>query len=136
MKVNDIPKYTSVETVMQLTRRQRQILYRQCKAGRSCYLVDVNYNTGGFYEDCFDYRGYFVGEHITHTYMSEEAKNDKEHKALEIIKEKRVDLDLLLRTFKFDNYELYNFEIGNGARSLTKEEHDLLKGCCYEKRQM
>ena len=68
MKVKDVPKYTTVDTVMQLTPRQRQILYRQCEGGRSCYLVDVNYGTGAFYERCFDNRGVFVGEHITHWY--------------------------------------------------------------------
>ena len=68
MKVRDVPKYTTVETVMQLTRRQRQILYRWCEGGRSCYLVDVNYGNGAFYESCFDNRGVFVGEHITHWY--------------------------------------------------------------------
>ena len=30
MKVNEVPKYTTVETVMGLTRRQRQILYKKC----------------------------------------------------------------------------------------------------------
>ena len=71
MKLNQIPKYTTVETVMQLTRRQRAILYRQCKNGRSCYLVDVNYNTGAFFENCFDHRGVFAGEFITDNYRKE-----------------------------------------------------------------
>ena len=60
-------------------------------------------------------------------FMNEVEVIKKELKALEIIKKKRVDLDLLLKTFKFNNYELYNFNIGNGARSLTQEEYDLLK---------
>ena len=76
IKLKDIRKYTSVETVMQLTRRQRQILYRQCVNGRSCYLVDVNYNNGDFFENCFDNRGVFVGEFVTHRYMSEELNHD------------------------------------------------------------
>ena len=50
---------------------------------------------------------------------------EKELKVLEIIKNKRVDLDLLLRTFKFNNYQLYNFEMSNGERNLIKEEYDL-----------
>lgn len=68
MKVRDVPKYTTVETVMQLTRRQRQILYRWCEGGRSCYLVDVNYGNGAFYETCFDKNGSFAGNHITNWY--------------------------------------------------------------------
>ena len=68
MKLKDVPKYTTVETVMQLTKRQRQILYRQCSNGRSCYLTDVNYNTGAFYEACFDERGVFVGSYVTDWY--------------------------------------------------------------------
>ena len=72
MKLKDIPKYTSIYTVMQLTPRQRQILYRHCVGGRSCYLIDVNCNTGSFYQDCFDYRGVFKGEFITHRYLTEE----------------------------------------------------------------
>ena len=61
LKVRDVPKYTTVETVMQLTPRQRMILWKQCQGGRSCYLLDVNYNSGGFFESCFDHNGHFRG---------------------------------------------------------------------------
>ena len=71
MKVRDVPKYTTVETVMQLTRRQRAVLYRQCQRGRSCYLVDVNYNNGGFFQNCFDSRGYFNGNFVTTWYKED-----------------------------------------------------------------
>ena len=77
MKVNEVPKYTSVETVMQLTKRQRQILYRHCINGRSCYLVDVNYGTGDFYENCFDNRGVFDGQFITRRYEQKELEESK-----------------------------------------------------------
>lgn len=71
MKVRDVPKYTTVATVMQLSRRQRAILYKQCSGGRSCYLTDVNYNTGAFFESCFDAEGDFVGDFVTHRYQME-----------------------------------------------------------------
>ena len=71
MKISDINKYTTMEKIMQLTRRQKSILYKQCVKGRSCYIVDVNYNTGYFFQDCFDYRGIFKGNFITDNYKEE-----------------------------------------------------------------
>ena len=76
MKVNEVPKYTTVETVMGLTRRQRQILYKKCINGRSCYLIDVNHNTGAFFEDCFDSRGVFEGAFVTFKYISKYERDE------------------------------------------------------------
>lgn len=57
MRLKDIPKYTTTDVVMKLTKKQRQVLYQQCKSGRSCYLVDANFNQGSFYEDVFNEKG-------------------------------------------------------------------------------
>lgn len=93
MKVKDVPKYTTVDTVMQLTPRQRQILYRQCQGGRSCYLQDVNYNSGGFYESCFDYRGVFRGSFVTDEYDCKTLSLTE--KAFSTIAVKNVDVGCL-----------------------------------------
>ena len=126
MKVNEVPKYSCMETVMQLTRRQRAILYRQCVGGRSCYLVDVNYTSGAFFEDCFDQRGVFVGEHVTHRYMFKENEEEKKKlKILEIIKKKGVDVFLV---FISDCVEQYNEMNCHGLRvALTETEFNLIK---------
>lgn len=71
MKLKDLPKYATMETILSLTLRQRQILYRQCENGKSCYLVDVNYGTGGFYQNCFYSNGHFRGAFITDNYAEE-----------------------------------------------------------------
>lgn len=134
MKVSEVPKYTCVETVMQLTRRQRAILYKKCVGGRSCYLVDVNYYNGGFFEDCFDQRGVFVGEHVTHRYMSKENKIDKRNfEVLKVIKNKKVNIGWLLVSFK--HYAEYQEALDNewtiikqvSSEPLTKSEFNLLK---------
>lgn len=122
MKLNEIPKYTTIETVMQLTRRQRAILYKQCVNGRSCYIDDVNYNTGGFFQDCFDYRGVFVGPFLTYKYIREEKEN--KFIVLEIIKEKPYGITHV-RTYK--TYEEYMQSCFRQYNPLTKEEFDLLK---------
>ena len=53
MRLKDVPKYTTVDTVLQLTREQKIKLWHECKQGRSCYLVDYNCNQGSFFEDAF-----------------------------------------------------------------------------------
>ena len=54
-------------------------------------------------------------------------EQEKRNEVLEIIKKKRVDLDLFLRVMSFNNVELYNFEMNNGARNLTETEFNLIK---------
>ena len=49
---------------------------------------------------------------------------EKELKALEIIKNKRVDVSLLHTT---KNYQEYNFCVFQKERALTQDEYDLLK---------
>lgn len=80
MKVKDVPKYTVMDTVMQLSPRQRAILYRQCVGGRSCYINDVNYGKGSFFENCFQSDGHFRGEFLTHNYLVQEAKENENKK--------------------------------------------------------
>ena len=48
---------------------------------------------------------------------------EKELKALEIIKEKRVDIGWLIRS---QNYSKYNLGVGS-SQALKKQEYDLLK---------
>ena len=58
-------------------------------------------------------------------------EDEKKLKALEIIKEKKVDTLLLFRCFDFDNlygyphFEMYNQELY--TQNITKEEYDLLR---------
>lgn len=72
MTLKDIRKYTTMEELMKLTRRQRAILYKQCLGGRSCYIQDINYGSGGFFESCFDARGCFRGPFLTDRYIQSE----------------------------------------------------------------
>ena len=74
MRVDEIKKYTSMEEVMKLSQRQRATLFKQCLGGRICYVVDVNYNHGSFFQDCFDSRGRFLGGFITNSYYLNELK--------------------------------------------------------------
>lgn len=80
MKVNEIQKYTTMEEVMKLSQRQRAILFKQCLGGRSCYIVDVNYNHGSFFQDCFDSAGGFLGGFVTNSYYSNELKKARTEK--------------------------------------------------------
>lgn len=58
---------------------------------------------------------------------------EKELKALEIIKEKRVDVDCLMDCFPYDGFISttgrfeYNRSLTWGEKELTQEEYDLLK---------
>lgn len=131
MKLNEVPKYATMATVMQLTPRQRQILYRQCKAGRSCYLVDVNQGNGSFFESCFDYRGVFVGDFLTHKYMAKIWKEMREEssikeKAFEIIKDRKMDLSSFNIYTSASHYNRYH------EHPITQEEYDLLMVALHE----
>ena len=52
---------------------------------------------------------------------------EKELKALEIIKEKRLDVDCLIKWLRKDDYELYHHTYLHHREDLTQEEYDLLK---------
>ena len=58
-----------------------------------------------------------------------EHKNTKKIKALEIIKEKKVDICELYCCFEMRGLETYNSSVikGFGEKPLTQEEYDLLK---------
>ena len=51
----------------------------------------------------------------------------KEHKALEIIKEKRLDVDLLLMTDNVEEYNKHCHKYINLETKLTQDEYALLK---------
>ena len=66
------------------------------------------------------------------TTLHEMKQHEKEHKALDIIKKKRVDMAILIDSqdlYDYNDYmnsdEIYN-EYGN-SRQLTQEENELLK---------
>lgn len=66
-------------------------------------------------------------ENINYELVREKQKNDKELKALEIIKEKQVDVYILLKTKSLDEYNEWYVGIQDDFIPLTQEEYDLLK---------
>ena len=53
--------------------------------------------------------------------------NQGKLKALEIIKEKRIDIDCLIKWLKKDDYELYHHTYLHHREDLEQQEYDLLK---------
>ena len=52
---------------------------------------------------------------------------EKDLEILEIIKNKRIDMELLIKVVIFNDYRIYNFELGNSTRELTETEFNLIK---------
>ena len=68
----------------------------------------------------------------TNKYADEDDKKwfdiiEKSLKALEIIKEKKVDIDLLFYCFTFPNNNYKTYNENNERKWLKREEYDLLK---------